>query len=70
MIRRTFKCPDCGRTLTGAPVESFTGRKICEDCQATLAGAAAGVMAGGGIGGAISTAGWLRRIKSWRRRTD
>jgi hypothetical protein len=49
------------------PVESFTGRAICDDCQARTAGLAAGVVSGTGgadVGNAVAVAGWYRRLRA------
>ena len=48
-----FECDQCRRTFRGTMKVSATGRHLCEDCDDQLLGAAAGVLAVGGIPGAI-----------------
>ena len=62
------RCDQCRRTFRGAGNRTVTGRVLCERCHTTLLGASAGLIAGGGIEGAISTAGWLHRVRSAMRR--
>ncbi|GAB2548252.1 hypothetical protein [Brachybacterium huguangmaarense] len=58
----TNRCDQCGRKFRGEGNHTPT-RILCDDCNATYMGHAAGLIAGGGIGNAISTAGWYQRIR-------
>ena len=51
-------------------VETVTGRLLCPDCADELFGASAALISGGGIGEAIATAGWLKRLREWRRESQ
>ncbi|WP_261560069.1 hypothetical protein [Frankia tisae] len=64
----TFACDECGERKSGRPTETVTGRRLCKQCGDRFSGVAAGLLTGGGIGGAISTAGWFSKLR--RRRTD
>jgi hypothetical protein len=69
----SFRCDQCDRAVSGAPAATTaTGRDLCERCNDEFLGLAAGMMAGagdadGGVGNAISTAGWFSWIKRFRR---
>ena len=66
----SFVCDQCTKRIAGTPHETVTGRLLCDDCNDQLLGASAGVIAGGGVGGAIATAGWLDRIRAATRRKN
>jgi hypothetical protein len=54
--------------MSRRPVESFSGRTICQDCHDRTTGLAAGMLAGGGdVGNAIAVEGWYRRLRARRR---
>lgn len=61
-------CDSCGSRSRERPHRTPTGRAVCTACHENLLGSAAGLMAGGGAGGAVATAGWFRRIRDLRRR--
>jgi hypothetical protein len=61
-----FQCDECRQTMRGRPHVTATGRRLCEECNNRLLGATAGVMAGGGVGGAIATSGIFTALKRWR----
>lgn len=69
----SFRCDQCEGGFAGAPAATTaTGRALCERCNGQFLGLAAGMMAGagdadGGVGNAISTAGWFSWIKRFRR---
>ena len=63
-----FTCEECGGRTRGQPTLTVTGRELCPDCYQVLMGLSAGMLAGGGAGGAIGTAGILVRWQEWRRR--
>jgi hypothetical protein len=42
------------------------GRLLCPRCADELLGASAALIAGGGVGEAIATVGWLRALRQWR----
>ena len=69
----TFRCDSCDQVVAGAPAgTTATGRELCEGCNDQFLGLAAGMIAGrddadGGVGNAISTAGWFGWIKRFRR---
>ncbi|WP_157965629.1 hypothetical protein [Euzebya rosea] len=60
-------CPRCTRRVDRLH-RTPAMQEACEDCLDDVLGLAAGVLAGGGVGGAIATRGWYRHIKAWRRR--
>jgi hypothetical protein len=70
----TFTCEECGSRTRGEPQLSITGRSLCPDCYQVLLGLSAGLLAGrgdaggGGVSGAIGTAGAFVRLKEWGRR--
>jgi hypothetical protein len=74
-------CAQCGRQAGGlgsSKVELVTigtGGRVCRRCQDEFLRAAAGIVAAGPraststkVGAAVSTAGWLSRIRAARRR--
>ena len=63
-----FRCDSCGKTSREAPQITVTGRHLCPTCKDELTGAAAGMMAGGGVPGAIATAGVFGALRNGRRR--
>ena len=69
----SFRCHQCDQTFAGAAAgTTATGRRLCESCNDQFLGLAAGMIAGGdhadgGVGNAISTAGWFSWIKRFRR---
>ena len=68
----TFTCAECGRMFRGQARRTATGRQVCAKCEQGLLGAAAGVLMASRQGadpvaGAVSTRGWLRRIRLLRR---
>ena len=56
------RCEQCRRKIRGAGVTTPTMRRLCTRCGRSFEGRAAGLMAGGGIAGAIATSGWYQRI--------
>jgi len=62
----SFVCTNCGKRAITAPHVTVTGRKLDDDCWARLTEATAGLVAGGGTGGAIATAGWFGRLRKAR----
>jgi hypothetical protein len=66
----SFGCDQCEGAFSGDPAgTTVTGRELCPRCNEEFLGLAAGMMAcggdvDGGVGHAISTAGWF----SWIRR--
>ena len=63
----TFVCDQCRRSVRGERHRTAT-RTLCQDCFDGFRGQAAGLMAGGGVPNAISTAGWLQRVRTAFRR--
>lgn len=63
-----FTCEECGSRTSGAPNLTVTGRELCGDCYQVLLGLSAGMLAGGGPGESVATAGVLVRFQEWRRR--
>jgi hypothetical protein len=63
-----FTCDSCGRRSRERAHRTATGRTLCTACHEDLLGGAAGLIAGGGAGGGIATAGWFRRIRGLRRK--
>ena len=69
----SFRCDQCERAYAGDPAgTTVTGRVLCEPCNDQFLGLAAGMIAGadhpdGGVGNAISTAGWFSWKKRFRR---
>lgn len=68
----SYRCNQCERAFSGEPTETITGRELCPTCNDQLMGLAAGLMvaggdADGGVGNAISTAGWFGRVRWWKR---
>ena len=69
----SFRCDQCENAYSGDPAgTTVTGRELCEGCNDEFMGLAAGMVVGGGdadggVGNAISTAGWFSRIKRIRR---
>jgi hypothetical protein len=56
--------------LAHRPVESFTGRAMCERCAERTRGLAAGILAcpgGADVGRAIAVEGWYQRFRARRR---
>ena len=64
-----MRCDQCNKTITGKPYKTTT-RSLCTQCGETFLGAAAGFVATGSVGGAISTAGWFRALREHRRAKD
>jgi hypothetical protein len=62
----SFVCDECRRRSRERAQVTVTGRHLCPACHDRLLGAAAGLLADGGVGGAIATAGWFRRIRATR----
>jgi len=62
-----MRCDQCGQSVRGESVRTAT-RVLCARCGERFLGAAAGLTAGGGVPEAVSTAGWLERIRRLRRR--
>jgi hypothetical protein len=63
-----FTCDSCHKRFREGSHKTATGRAVCTACRDQILGSAAGVMAAGGIGGGIATAGWFARIKASRKR--
>lgn len=63
-----FTRDQCGKRVSGTGNSTMT-RTLRDDCFTWFQGHAAGLIAGGGVGGAISTAGWLKRIRDAERRS-
>lgn len=69
----SFRCDQCERAFSGDPAATTAiGRELCEECNDQYLGMAAGMIAGaghadGGVGNAISTAGWFSWTKRFRR---
>lgn len=61
----TQRCEQCRRPIRGRAQRSFTGRVLCERCNDRILGASAGHAVGGGLGNAVSTAGWFSRVKQF-----
>jgi hypothetical protein len=59
-------CTNC-ETPARERFQTVTGRLLCQRCADQLLGASAALIAGGGIGEAIATVGWLSRLRGWRR---
>lgn len=62
----SFTCDRCRERAKGSGRTTTTGRLLCFPCYDELLGTSAGLLAGGGAGGAISTSGWLARIRRTR----
>jgi len=62
-----YRCDSCGENRSGTPTTTVTGRELCPACNDVLLGAAAGLIAGGGLPEAIATAGVFARLRRWRR---
>ncbi|MFC5042839.1 hypothetical protein [Ornithinimicrobium kibberense] len=67
----TFTCVECGRMFRGQARRTATGRRVCTKCEQGVLGAAAGVLmaqrqGADPVAGAISTRGWLQRIRLLR----
>ena len=63
----TYRCDSCGESRSGSPTLTVTGRELCPHCHDLLLGAAAGMIAGGGVPEAVATAGLFARLRRWRR---
>jgi hypothetical protein len=63
-------CDHCAAAEANPERTTVTGRHLCDSCADELLGATAGVIAGGGVAGAISTAGWFSRLRARRREKD
>ena len=63
----TYRFDSCGESTSGSPTVTVTGRELCPPCNDLLLGAAAGMMAGGGVPDAVATAGVFARLRRWRR---
>lgn len=69
----SFRCDQCDGVFPEPPAgNTATGRELCGSCNDQFLGLAAGMIAGrgdadGGVGSAISTAGWFSWIKRFRR---
>lgn len=61
-----MKCEQCGNRIRGEAYRTPL-RVLCARCGDEFAGQAAGLIAYGTVEGAIATAGWYERIRSWRR---
>jgi hypothetical protein len=66
-------CDNCRKRKAVPARRSVTGRELCDPCADQLLGAAAGMLAAQQSGsdpvaGALSTAGWFRRIRAARKR--
>ncbi|MBN9631612.1 MAG: hypothetical protein J0I18_13515 [Actinobacteria bacterium] len=61
------RCDNCRRRLGGEGRRTAT-RVLCADCYTQFTGLAAGFLAAGTADDAISTAGWLQRVKDARGR--
>ncbi|WP_040163771.1 hypothetical protein [Microbacterium gorillae] len=59
------RCDKCNGRLRNGGHRTAT-RTLCDKCNAQFLGRAAGMAAGGGVGGAIATSGWLSRIRKAR----
>ena len=59
----SMRCEQCGGMIRGWAFTSITGRKLCDRCGTRLQGRTAGIVAGGGIQGGISTGGWYARVR-------
>jgi hypothetical protein len=61
-------CDQCHKRLRGKPHETMTGRRLCDDCYATLQGLTVGMASSGGnVGTSISIAGWYKGLRKKRR---
>lgn len=58
----SYRCDNCKRSFSGTPRQSFTGRKLCNQCSAGILGAGAGYSSTGSLGGTIATSGAARWI--------
>jgi hypothetical protein len=73
-----FICDNCHTRFRSTPARTFTGRRLCQACNAWLLGATAGVMSGGAGGvstsmtdaeiSALAVGGWTARVRAWLRR--
>lgn len=59
-------CDQCGKTFAEEPTRTAT-RTLCGECGEKWSGAAAALIAGGGVGEAIATEGWFQSLRRWRR---
>jgi len=66
----SFRCDSCATATRAEPHLTVTGRRLCTTCHDQLTGAAAGLVAGGGVNGAIATAGAFGALRRWRRRSE
>ena len=55
--------------IVGSPTGTST-RSLCAECGDRFTGAAAGMVAGGDVSRAISTAGWFSSMRKWRRTSN
>jgi hypothetical protein len=62
-----FECDQCRRRVRGTMKVSAIGRHLCEDCDDQLLGAAADVLAGGGIPGAVAVSRIFAALKRRRK---
>ena len=60
-------CPRCGQRAAKL-VQTPAMQQACEDCLDDVLGLAAGMLTSGSMTGVLSTHGWFRRAKGWRRR--
>ena len=70
-----FICNKCHTRFRSAPARTFTGRRLCQACNAWLLGATAGVRSSGAAGAdtsmtdaeisALSVGGWTARVREW-----
>lgn len=63
----TFVCDQCGNSAATVPNRTAT-RQLCDACFSGYQGAAAGLLSGGGVSGAIATSGWFSRLRESRKK--
>ena len=70
-----FICDNCQTRFRSTPARTFTGRRLCQACNAWLLGATAGVRSSGAGAAstsmtdaeisALSVGGWTARVREW-----
>ena len=60
-------CDECRKPIKGEGHRTVV-RVLCDRCYQTSTGAAAGLLAGGSVGDAVSTSGWFSRIRAERKK--
>lgn len=60
------RCEECRGRLRDGGHRTAT-RTLCDACHARFLGAAAGIISGGTVASAVSTAGWYEKLRRARR---